>query len=250
MDAVKVQKILAKFKKKNTDEPPRCSAVIVAAGSSRRMGHDKIMGALGGIPVLVRTLRAFEESEYVDEIILVTRPEMIEHGAMLCDKYGISKVSKVICGGETRTQSALAGVSEVRRGAKLIAIHDGARPFVSAQLIKRVVYAARDNYSAVPVIKCTDTMKVVDGQGVICGSVDREHLVRIQTPQVFEASFIKGALTKAVKDGLALTDDCSAMDMMGIKTVAVEGEESNIKLTTPSDMAAAEAILKKQGLQI
>lgn len=248
MDAVKVQKVLAKFKKKNTDEPPRCSAVIVAAGSSTRMGHDKIMGALGGIPVLVRTMRAFQESEYVDEIVLVTRLEMLEHGAMLCDKYGISKVSKVICGGKTRTESALAGVSEVRRGAKLIAIHDGARPLVSGQLIRRVVYAARDNYSAVPVIKCTDTMKLVDSQGFICASVDRDDFVRIQTPQVFEASFIKGALTKAVKDGIALTDDCSAMDIMGVRTVTVEGEESNIKLTTPDDLLAAEAIIRSRGL--
>lgn len=244
MDSLKVQKALAKFKKKNTDEPPHCSAVIVAAGSSSRMGHDKIMGSLGGIPVLVRTLRAFEESEYVDEIILVTRLEMIEHAAMLCDKYGISKISKVICGGKTRTESALCGVSETKKGAKLIAIHDGARPLVSQQLIKRVVYAARDNYSAVPAIKCTDTMKVVDSEGVVCGSVDRDSFMRIQTPQVFEASFIKGALTKAVKDGITLTDDCSAMDMMGIKTVTVEGEGSNIKLTTPFDMAVAEAILK------
>lgn len=248
MDAVKVQKVLAKFKKKNTDEPPLCSAVIVAAGSSNRMGHDKIMGALGGIPVLVRTLRAFQESEYVDEIVLVTRLEMLEHGAMLCDKYGISKVSKVICGGKTRTESALAGVSEVRRGAKLIAIHDGARPLVSGQLIRRVVYAARDHYSAVPVIRCTDTMKLVDSQGFICASVDRDDFVRIQTPQVFEASFIKGALTKAVKDGVALTDDCSAMDIMGIRTVTVEGEESNIKLTTPDDLLAAEAIIRSRGL--
>lgn len=246
MDAQKIQTALTKLIKKNTDEPPRCSAVIVAAGSSSRMGHDKIMGALGGIPVLVRTLRAFEESEYIDEIVLVTRLETLEHAAMLCDKYGIKKVSKVICGGKTRTESALAGVSETRKGAKLIAIHDGARPFVSQQLIKRAVYAARDNYSAVPVIKCTDTMKLVDGQGVICGSADRESFVRVQTPQVFEASLIKGALTKAVKDGIALTDDCSAMDLMGVKTVTVEGERSNIKLTTPLDMATAEAILKNR----
>lgn len=248
MDTAKVQRALVKFIKKNTDEPPRCSAVVVAAGSSSRMGHDKIMGALGGIPVLIRTLRAFEESDYVDEIILVTRLEMLEHAAMLCDKYGIKKVSKVICGGKTRTESALCGVSEVRKGAKLIAIHDGARPLVSQQLIKRVVYAARDNYSAVPAIKCTDTMKLVDGNGTVCGSVDRDKYMRIQTPQVFESSLIKGALTKAVKDGITLTDDCSAMDIMGIKTVTVEGEESNIKLTTPFDMAVAEAFLKGRSL--
>lgn len=225
------------------DETPRCSAVIVAAGSSVRMGSDKIMAALRGIPVLVWTLRAFEQSPYVDEIILVTREDKLEHGAMLCKKYNIGKVTKVVVGGATRTESVLAGVSETRRGAKLIAIHDGARPLVSQALIKRTVLAANDNLSAVPVIKCADTMKAVDGDGRLAGTIDRDGIVRVQTPQVFDASLIKGALTKAVKDGLSLTDDCSAMDMMGVKTVAVEGEDTNIKITTPPDMAIADALL-------
>ena len=125
------------------ERTPVCSAVIVAAGSSQRMGSDKIMADLGGIPVLVRTLRAFQRSDVVKEIIVVTRAEKIEEIADLCKNHGIDKVSKVICGGATRTESCLAGVSEVDSKAKLIAIHDGARPLVSQDLILRTVYAAQ-----------------------------------------------------------------------------------------------------------
>ncbi len=229
------------------EEKPSCSAVIVAAGSSQRMGRDKILGALGGLPVLVRTLLAFEQSEVVDEIVVVTQEEKLAQVADLCQKYGISKASKVICGGTTRTESALAGVSEVGRGAKLIAIHDGARPLVTEALIRRTVYAAHDRLAAVPAVKSTDTLKTVDDTGMINGSVAREYTVRIQTPQVFEASLIKGALTNAVKKGLSLTDDASAIEAMGVKVCTVEGDEDNLKLTTPRDLVFAEAILRSRG---
>lgn len=241
----KVKTVRSKMKRKLPE--PRCSAVIVAAGSSQRMGSDKILAPLDGKPVLVRTLSAFQNSALVDEIVIVTRSESIEKIADLCKENGFDKVSKVILGGNTRTESALAGVSEVKPEASLIAIHDGARPLLSLELIERTVYAAREFYAAVPAIKCTDTMKLVDGKGIITGTADRESLVRIQTPQVFSAEIIKGALTHAVTKELALTDDCSAVELMGVKTHVVEGEESNIKLTTPWDMILAEAILKEQG---
>lgn len=233
------------FKKK--DETPHCSAVIVAAGSSKRMGSDKIMANLGGMPVLARTLMAFQNSGLVDEIIVVTRMDRIEEIAQACKQYQISKVAKVVCGGATRMESALAGVSEINPKAKLVAIHDGARPLVTDLIIKRTVYAARDFLSAVPVLKNTDTLKKIDEEGIIVEPVDRETVVRVQTPQVFSAELIKGALTKAVTDNLPLTDDCSAMEMMGVKTHTVTGDEDNIKLTTPRDFFIAEAILRNRG---
>ena len=233
------------FKKKDTT--PRCSAVIVAAGNSQRMGFDKIMTELAGLPVLVRTLRAFQQSELVDEIIVVTRMDKIEETAELCRSYGIDKISRVVCGGKTRMESALAGVSEVRRGAKLIAIHDGARPLVTQDVILRAIYAANDYMSAVPVIKSTDTLKTVNDKGTVIGSVDRTSVVRVQTPQVFSADIIKGALTKAVTEELTFTDDCSAIEMMGVKTHTVMGDENNIKLTGPRDIMIAEAILRDRG---
>ena len=224
---------------KKTEQRNTCSAVIVAAGNAQRMGADKVM--------LARTLLAFQNCDEIDEIIVVTRMEKVEEVASLCKKYGVTKVGKVIRGGKTRMESALAGVSEVRSGAKLIAIHDGARPFVTDEVIRRTVDAAAAYMSAVPVIRSTDTLKTIDEDGLIIGSVDRERTVRIQTPQVFNADLIKGALTKAVSDGLTLTDDCSAIEIMGIKTHTVDGDEDNIKLTTPRDIQLGELILKTRG---
>lgn len=233
------------FKKK--EEIPHCSAVIVAAGNSQRMGSDKVFQNLGIMPVLARTLLAFQDCALVDEIVVVTRMEKIMEAAALCKKYRIDKASKVISGGATRMESALAGVSEVKSTAKLIAIHDGARPLVSRELIERTIYAAAQYMSAVPGIKSTDTLKLVDDNDTITGGLDREHALRVQTPQVFHADIIKGALSKAVEKGMTLTDDCSAVEMMGVKTHVVPGEEDNIKLTTPRDMLFAAAILKDRG---
>ena len=232
---------------KKTEQRNTCSAVIVAAGSAQRMGADKVMLELGCMPVLARTLLAFQNCDAIDEIIVVTRMEKVEEVASLCKKYGVTKAGKVIRGGKTRMESALAGVSEARRGAKLIAIHDGARPFVTDEVIHRTVDAAAAYMSAVPVIYSTDTLKTIDEDGLITGSVDRDRTVRVQTPQVFNADLIKGALTKAVSDGLTLTDDCSAIEIMGIKTHTVDGDEDNIKLTTPRDLQLGELILKTRG---
>lgn len=238
---------LRKLLGRKKEEPPRCSAVIVAGGSSRRMGSDKLLAVLEGTPVLARTLRAFQNSEFVEEIVLVVREDRLDQAAGLVKEYGFGKVSKVVVGGATRAQSALAGVSEVSPKAKLIAIHDAARPLVTDEVILRAVYAARDYHAAAPAVKSPDTLKAVDEKGFILGTVDRENTLRVQTPQVFNAELIKGALTKAVKDGLPITDDCSAMEIMGVRCKTVLGDEDNIKLTTPRDMVLAAAILKERG---
>lgn len=220
-----------------------CTAVIVAAGSSQRMGSDKIFAALGGWPVLVRSIRAFSENELVDEIIVVTRLEKLEAVAALVKKYELQKVSKVILGGRTRVESCLAGVSEADRRAGLIAIHDGARPLVSQRVIRDTIRAAQAHYAAVPAVPSTDTLKRLDENGVVCETVDRAAIYRVQTPQVFRAELIKGALTEAMKRNLPITDDCSAMELLGVKTHTVAGDEDNLKLTTPRDFVLAEAIL-------
>ena len=229
------------------EETPNCSAVIVAAGSSQRMGSDKLLHNLGIMPVLARTLLVFQDCELVDEIVVVTRMEKLEEVAELCKKYCIEKASKVICGGATRMESALAGVSEVKKKAKLIAIHDGARPLVSVELIENTVRAAAKYKAAVPAIKSVDTLKLAEDGETVTGSLDRELVLRVQTPQVFDADLIKGALTFAAEKKLPLTDDCSAVELMGVKARIVPGEEDNIKLTTPRDMLFAAAILKDRG---
>ncbi len=226
---------------------PKCSAVIVAAGSSVRMGFDKLSAPLGSMPVLLRTLRAFDRSDSVGEIVVVTRMDKVAEIADLCAKNGIAKVSKVVAGGKTRMESSLIGVSSVKPSAKLIAIHDAARPLVSEALIRRTVCAAAEHMAAVPVVPSTDTLKVVGKDDRVVGTVDRETTYRVQTPQVFDAVLIKGALSKAAEKGMTLSDDSAAMDMTGFKSYAVAGEEDNIKITTPRDLMIAEAILKDRG---
>ena len=141
MNMEKLRKITDLFREKET--VLRCSAVIVAAGSSERMGSDKLTAELGGMPVLARTLKVFDGCGAVDEIIVVTRADRIEEIAELCRQYGIRKIAKVLAGGATRVESALVGVSEAAPKASLIAIHDGARPLVTAELIERTVLAAK-----------------------------------------------------------------------------------------------------------
>ena len=231
---------------RSSEYVPKCSAVILAAGNSTRMGEDKIEMTTGGVPVIVRAVRAFEESDDIDEIILVTREDRVAEIAELVSGYGFSKLKSVISGGNTRVESSLAGVLAVRHSAELIAIHDCARPFVTGKIIHDAVTTAYRYYAACPVIPCTDTMKIMEN-GFLGGTVDRESLCRIQTPQIFNADLIKGALTYAVKNSLPVTDDTSAMEYLGYRTRIVDGDAENIKLTTPDDLIFADAIVGKRG---
>ena len=235
------------FTSNNEERLPRCSAVILAAGQSQRMGEDKMCIELGGMPVLLRTLKAFQASPLIDEIVVVTRMDKLEETAELCKNGGIDKTTQVVCGGKTRAESALAGVSATKKDAKLVAIHDGARPLVTSDLILRTVYAAEEYMAAVPVINSADTLKLLDDKGNVAATVDRERTLRVQTPQVFHADIIKGALTVAVNKELPITDDSAAVEMMGVKTRAVQGDPDNIKITTPQDLLLAETILKARG---
>ena len=233
-------------RKKNA---PNCAAVIVAAGESRRFGTDKTALDIGGVPVLARTVKAFEDSECIREIVIVTREEKLEEVAELVRRYALSKVSRVVIGGKTRAESSLAGVTAVGKGAKLIAIHDAARPLVTQDVIARTVEAAEQYRAAVPVIASTDTLRLSE-DGFSAGTLDRDAVVRIQTPQVFDADLIKGALSFVIDKNIQVTDDASAMEAIGFKTRFVEGDSGNIKLTRPEDRFFAEAILKSRGEQI
>ena len=206
-----VRKIRDLFREK--EKQAHCSAVIVAAGSSQRMGSDKLTADLCGVPVLVRTLRVFDASPYVDEILVVTRADRIEEMAALCKDYGIGKVSKVLAGGATRVESALVGVSEVQPKASLIAIHDGARPLVSAEVIERTVCAAKEHYAAVPVIPSTDTLKAVDEKGYVVGNIDATILC--QRPKL--KSFIPGMRCR-IAEILKLEED-----QVSVKATTEEG---------------------------
>lgn len=222
-----------------------CTVVVVAAGQSERMGEDKLFLEIGGMPVLARTLAALNQSEAVDEIIVVTREERFEAVGGLRETYGIDKLTKLILGGETRTGSALAGAVAASRKAKIICIHDGARPFVTHEVIADAVHHAVLYQAAAPAVPLKDTVKKAE-KGVVSETPDRKTLFAVQTPQAFQADIVKAALTKAAKDGVSYTDDCAAAEALGCVVRLSKGDEDNIKITTPADLALAEAILKKR----
>ena len=221
-----------------------CSAVIVAAGSSRRMGADKLFLPLAGIPVIVRTLLQFQSCECIDEIIVVTREDKLVEVADYCKRYGISKVTKILQGGKERVDSSAAGVFEADRHSSYIAISDGARPFVSPELITSAVDAAKKFGAAALAVPVKDTIKSAEN-GVVTDTPDRSKLFAVQTPQVFSADLIKGALTKAIRENIPVTDDCSAVEAMGYPVHLVEGSYRNIKITTQEDMIISEAYLSE-----
>lgn len=226
---------------------PFCTAVILAAGNSQRMGRDKILMDIGGAPVIAYTLRAFQASHKIDEIVVVTKRDNIQPIADICNKYGITKARRVVEGGSTRMQSSLIGVCNANEEATLIAIHDGARPFPSPALIERTVCAAEEFSSAAPAVRATDTVRILNKKGAVVDTPDRDLVALIQTPQVFDADIIKGALTKAVEKDLPITDDCSAVENLGFKVAIIDGEPDNIKLTTQRDIYIAEKILSDRG---
>lgn len=239
--------LLRKLFPRAPEEPaPYCSAVIVAAGQAARMeGIDKILCPMGGEPLLLYALAPFQASDLVDEIILVTREDLMVPIGTLCSQRGITKVRRVVKGGASRTQSVLSGVREADPRADLIAIHDGARPFLTREVMEEAIEAARQRGAAAPAIPVKDTIKIAQ-DGVVTQTPDRARLFAVQTPQVFEASLIKGALTKALEDGAALTDDCSAVERIGFPVYLTRGSEENIKITTPRDLTWGEAILAER----
>ena len=220
-----------------------CGAVIVAAGSASRMGGiDKVMAELGGEPMIVRTVRAFQECDAVSEIVIVTREDLILPITNLCKAY--TKVKMVVAGGKSRQESVDQGLSALSKDIKLAAIHDGARPLITWQLIDWVIRAANTYGAAAPAIPVKDTIKTVEG-GIVVNTPDRAKLRAVQTPQVFDIDLLKGALLKARQDGAEVTDDCSAVERLGMKVKILEGDEKNLKVTTPMDLKIAEMLLEE-----
>ena len=220
-----------------------CGAVIVAAGSASRMeGIDKITAQLKGVPVIRRTAQAFQDCPAIKEIVIVTTPDKLTTVMSLCKDF--SKVRAVVAGGSSRQESVMNGLNALSSRVKLAAIQDGARPLVSWELIDRTVRAAHTYGAAAPGIPVKDTVKVVTG-GIVKNTPDRATLQAIQTPQVFDIDLLKGALKKAKEDGAAVTDDCSAVERLGMSVKIVQGDEKNLKLTTPMDLKIAAMLLEE-----
>ena len=226
-----------------------CTAIVLAAGSGKRMGtkvHKQYL-LMGGKPVLYYSLRAFEDSKRIDEIILVCgageedycRKEIVE-------KYGISKARKIIPGGAERYDSVWNGLKETKEG--YVYIHDGARPFVDEEIIERAYECVSEQHACVAGMPSKDTVKIADSGNIVTATPDRSSVWIVQTPQVFDTELIRKAYALLMeKDEISVTDDAMvAEQMLGASVRLFYGSYENIKITTPEDLEIAEVFLKRK----
>lgn len=217
------------------------SAIIVAAGASRRMGFDKLLAPLAGTPVLLRTLRAFSRCDAVDEIIVVTGGELA--GAVGDWRGGLPKVKRVVPGGAERHQSVWAGLNAVSQACDVVAVHDGGRPLIAAGQIAKCVSRAREMGAVACARRVTETMKRADESGRIIDSIDRTGVWIMETPQVFRREVLTKAYQKVMDANLLVTDEVSAVQHLGQPVFVVENESPNPKITFPGDLLLAEQLL-------
>ena len=222
------------------------SAIIVAAGSSQRMGFDKLLALLGDKPVLAHTIDAFERTPSVEEIILVARAERVAEFEELVRQHGFKKVRCVIAGGEQRHNSVRAGLERVNEDAIHVAVHDAARPLVTPDQIEQVFELARLHGGAALAEPITNTLKRADENCVVTGSVPRENLYAMQTPQIFARDLLNQAYGSIGAANLSVTDEVSAVEHLGGKVVLLPNEEWNVKITYPRDLLLAQAVLARR----
>lgn len=222
-----------------------CCAVIVAAGSSSRMGGDRSKQFLPllGEPAIAYTLAAFERAESITAMIVAARPEDFEELQKIIQEKGFGKVKGIVSGGKSRQESVAAGVAQAGE-FDYFAIHDGARPLVLPEEIDRVVQDAFQFRASALAVPVKDTIKIVDQNGMVLATPDRSLLWAVQTPQVFESSLYRQAMHLAYEQGKDYTDDCQLVEAAGEGVHLCMGSYSNLKLTTQDDIPAAEAVLK------
>jgi 2-C-methyl-D-erythritol 4-phosphate cytidylyltransferase len=220
-------------------------AIIAAAGAGTRMASDrpKQFLLLAGTPVLIHTLKVFEQCESIQEVIVVLPAEESAGFLSLAGKFGLRKVARVVPGGVTRADSVKRGLSAIRAAtAEIVVVHDGVRPFVTVEEIDATVAAAQIDGAAILVAPVTDTIKQVSDQRVE-RTLDRGVLRRAMTPQCFRYELLRQAYQAADVTDASLTDESVLVEKMGIPVSVVEGSPRNIKITTADDLAIAEAIL-------
>jgi len=221
------------------------SAIVPAAGSATRMGGEKQRLLLNGRPVLAHTLSVLQQTAVIDEIVVVARKADVEEFLSYRERFGITKLAAVVVGGESRQQSVANGLAAVSDRTTLVAIHDGARPLVTAEEIERIVAAAEEYGAATAATPVKDTLKIAGADGTVAATPDRSTLWAVQTPQVFHCDRYRAALRKAAADGRDFTDDCQLFEDVGHTVRLVQTGYQNIKITTPEDMAIARGLLGK-----
>ncbi len=230
-------------------KPPldKTVAIIPSAGMGRRLGSvRKNYLTLLGRPVLAHTLAAFENASSIDSVIVVVPPgdERFCAGEIVA-RYGFRKVIAVVAGGTERQDSVRNGIAAAGSSFGMIAVHDGARPLVSPDIIDRTVGAAREHGAAIAAVGVKDTVKESSG-GFVRRTVPREDLLSVQTPQAFKAEVLEESFRKAAEEGFLGTDESSLAERAGFAVRVVEGSYENMKITTPEDMAFAECVLKNR----
>lgn len=227
------------------------SAVIVAGGNSTRMGGDitKQLMLVLGIPVVVRTLLAFERSERISEIIVAAREDEIPVYRDFAVKYGITKLKNVVAGGATRQESVLCGFNATSPMTKYVAIHDAARCLITTSEIEKVLDAAIKYGAATAAVRTVDTVKIADKNGFIDRTEDRNYVWCAQTPQIFGRNLYCAAAETAKEAGFCATDDNSLAERIGYKVKLVECSKENFKITHPDDIKNAERILSEREAQ-
>ncbi|MBI60828.1 MAG: 2-C-methyl-D-erythritol 4-phosphate cytidylyltransferase [Verrucomicrobiales bacterium] len=223
------------------------TAVIVAAGSSKRMGDDvdKLFLEVQGLPVIGHTWKTFDAHQLVSEIIIVAREEAQGAFDQLAPNLNLQKPYRYVRGGDERQDSVRNGISAVCSESRIIAIHDGARPCVDKETITNTIKAAEEGGAAVAASKIIDSIKLSDGEGRISQNIDRTNLWSVQTPQVFKTDIIVAAMKAVADEGILVTDDTSACELIGQSVVLIESKNPNPKVTTDSDLAFVSFLLKR-----
>jgi 2-C-methyl-D-erythritol 4-phosphate cytidylyltransferase len=220
------------------------SAIIVAGGSSQRMGFDKLFAAIAGEPVIVHAIRGFERAKSVNEIIVVAREQRHDEVEKLTSGAGFKKIRAIVPGGERRQDSVRAGLDRIDRHAKYVAVHDAARPLITPEQIERAFEQCRVHGAAALAQSVNDTLKRVDAGLLVVGSVDRDQLYAMQTPQIFERKLIEDAYHAVFAEKISVTDEVSAVERLGRDIALVLNNDFNFKITYPRDLPVAEFILR------
>lgn len=222
------------------------AAIIVAAGDSRRMGFDKLFATIAGRPVIAHTIRAFERVDCVAEIVVVAREDRVDEIKTIVRDENFKKVQSIIRGGKHRQDSVRAGLDHLEAGVKYVAVHDAARPLITAEQIERVFEHCRIHSAASLAEPISDTLKYADTEFFVTGPVDRHRLYAMQTPQVFERQLIEDAYRAVYTENASVTDEVSAVERLGRKVILVPNHDLNFKITYPRDLDLAEFVLMQR----
>ena len=222
------------------------SVIIVAAGDSRRMGFDKLFAAIAGKPVLAHTMRAFERAHAVDGIIIVARADRHDEIKTMVRDENFKKIRSIIPGGKRRQDSVRAGLDHLESSAQYVAVHDAARPLITAEQIERVFVQCQIHGAAALAEPINDTLKRADADLVVTGPVERHQVYAMQTPQIFERQLIEEAYRTVYVKDISVTDEVSAVERLGRKVALVLNDDFNFKITYPRDLPLAEFVLTQR----